>query len=59
MGKSAMQCVDRSLHNVGWRIEVRLSDFKVNNVPALCFQGTRLGQNFKRSFRAQSRHTPC
>src|SRR5437764_375126 len=41
---------------LGKRIEIRLPNFEMNNVAALCLQCSRLHQDFKRSLSPETRH---
>ena len=41
--------------DVGRRVEIRLSNLEMNDVPALCFQRSRL-QDFESGLRAKTRH---
>ena len=43
MGPTVVQGVNRGLNDVRGSVEIGLTDFKMNNVPALGLQGPRLG----------------
>ena len=53
---AVVQGVHCRIDDVRRSIEIGLANFQVNDISALCFQGSRLYQNFKGSFRAQPRH---
>ena len=48
--------INAGLDDVGWRIEIRLADFKVNDALALALERARLVQNFKGGLGAEPRH---
>jgi len=50
------QSADSGFNDVGWCIEIRLANLKVNDFLALTFQGARLVQNFKGGFSTEPRH---
>src|SRR3954469_11205467 len=51
-----LQPVDTGTDNGSGRIEIRLTDFEVNNVAALALQLIRTGEGFKCGFTLNSEH---
>ena len=58
MSETLVQRVGRRLDDVARRIEIRLTNFEMNNVASLCLQRARLHQNFKRSLGPETHHAP-
>src|SRR5271156_338811 len=56
MRPSSFQGFNPGLDNVLGRIKVGLANFEVDDIFALTFQGARLIQDFKGSFRTEPRH---
>ena len=53
-----VQCVTSCLNDVAWCIEVGLSDFKMNDVAALCLERLRFGQHFECGLGTETCHAP-
>ena len=50
------QRIHSRLNHIARSIEIRLADFKMDDVPALLLQRAGASQNFKSGFRAKPRH---
>ena len=56
MSESLVQRVDRRFDDVGRGIEIRLTNFEMNNVASRCLQRSRFHQDLEGSLSPQARH---
>src|SRR5438270_8533037 len=57
MGESLVERFGRGIDNVSRSIEIRLTDFQMNNIASFGFERFRFDQNFKRGLGSEPRHS--
>src|SRR5205823_9486555 len=58
VSETLVQRVGRRFDDVARGIEIRLTNFEMNNVASLCLQRSRLHQDFECSLSPETRHAP-